>query len=288
MSGSRGGARVADRVRARRWKGHGWQSSGTVTLLSDFGGSDPYAGVMRGVVLRFAPDSRLVDLTHAVPPQSIEVGALLLRSAVSYFADGSVHLAVVDPGVGGARAGIVVVTDRALLVGPDNGLLHPSAVSLGLREVRRIENEELLLNPISATFHGRDVFAPIAGRLAAGMAPQSVGPEAPAMERLQGIDPSVDGDEIVGKVIHVDHFGNLISNIAMEMVAGADVSVRVGDHVVEGLSKTYGDVAKMEMAVVGNSWGTLEIAQNGGNAALALAVDRDAVVRVARRESHAF
>ena len=238
---------------------------------------------MSGVVLRCAPNAQLVQLTHSVPAQSIEIGALLLRSAVEYFPVGSVHLAVVDPGVGSERDGIVVVTDNGTFVGPNNGILYPSAEILGLREVRRIENDRLLLQPLSSTFHGRDVFAPIAGRLAAGQSPDAVGPEMSEMVKLEGIDAVESGERIEGKVLHVDHFGNLISNIAMEKLPGSNVSISVGTQLVHGLARTYSDVAVGQILALGGSWRTLEIAENGGNAALTLGVQRGATITVTRK-----
>lgn len=250
-----------------------WQPCGIVTLLSDFGNRDPYAGIMRGVVLGIAPRARLVDLTHEVAPQSVTAGALLLRSAVEYFPPGTVHLAVVDPGVGSARAPIVAVTDRAVLVGPDNGLLQPSWEALGLREIRRIDAEELFLRPLSRTFHGRDIFAPVAAHLAAGRSPQSIGPVVTPAGALQGLPVAgrldVGDGAIDGVVLHVDHFGNLISNV---VAAGASdpLTVEIGGHRLTGLASSYADVPAGELVVLEGSWGTIEIARNGGSAAAAL------------------
>lgn len=263
-----------------------WRPSGIVTLLSDFGSSDAYAGIMRGVVLSVAPQARLVDLTHEVPPQSVVAGALLLRSAVDYFPDGTVHLAVVDPGVGSDRAPIVAITERAVLVGPDNGLLQPSWELLGLREIRRITAEDLFLKPVSRTFHGRDIFAPIAGHLANGGAPASVGPrlENPRALSAPGFAGVVSADqrgEAVGSVLYVDRFGNLISNIA---AAGlGDVWVDVAGRRVAGLSASYSDVPSGEIVALEGSWGTVEIASNGGSAALALGCGVGAALTLSRR-----
>ena len=267
-------------------RGDEWQPSGIVTLLSDFGSSDAYAGIMRGVIMNIAPQARLVDLTHEVPPQSVAAGALLLRSAVEYFPDGTVHLAVVDPGVGSDRAPIVAITERAVLVGPDNGLLQPSWEVLGLREIRRIAADELFLKPVSRTFHGRDIFAPIAGHLAAGRAPASVGPRLENAQSLAapGFAGAVSADqrgEVVGSVLHVDRFGNLISNIA---AAGLeDVWVDVAGRRIAGLSASYSDAPLGEIVVLEGSWGTVEIACNGGSAALALGCGVGAALTLCRR-----
>lgn len=251
-----------------------WQPSGVVSMLTDFGTSDPYAGIMAGVVLGLAPQARIVDLTHAVPPQAVEIGALLLRSAVPYFSPGAVHLAVVDPGVGSARDPIVAVTESAMLVGPDNGLLHAAATALGLLEVRRIEAGELLLQPVSHTFHGRDVFAPVAGRLAAGLPPAAVGAVLPEMRRLDALDPVREGDRVAGSVLHVDHFGNLITNVPATGLAGERLAIEVGGRRLERLCSSYAEVAEGEILAIAGSWGMLEVAQNRGNAAHTLGVGR--------------
>ncbi len=259
---------LSDSQRARRWKSYDWSPSGIVTLLTDFGTVDPYAGIMRGVILGIAPDARLVDLTHDVPPQAVEVGSLLLRSAVEFFPVGTVHCAVVDPGVGSDRAPLVVVTDGAVLVGPDNGLLQASAAALGVREVLRIENEKLFLQPVSRTFHGRDIFAPVAAYLAAGGSPRQVGSSMPGMRSLDAPPLRADGDTVEGAIIHVDHFGNLISNIPVADIGdGGGADVEIADRRVKGLSASYADAAPGEMVAIEGSWKTLEVACNGGNAA---------------------
>src|SRR5215470_7388033 len=177
------------------------QASGIITLLSDFGSRDAYVGIMKGVMLGICPAARLVDLTHEVPAQAVQLGALGLRSAVAYFPVGTVHLAVVDPGVGSVRHPVAVIGERAILVGPDNGLLAPAAATLGAYSVRRLTCSELFLQPVSATFHGRDVFAPVAAHLAAGTPPHALGPELPALQPLSLPAPRVDTSTIHGEVI---------------------------------------------------------------------------------------
>jgi hypothetical protein len=254
-----------------------------VTFLSDFGTADPYVGIVHGVILGIAPVARVVDLTHQVPPQAVSVGALLLRSAVDFFPDGTVHLAVVDPGVGGDRAPIIAVTDRAVLVGPDNGLLDSSARALGLREVRRISNDEIIRKPVSPTFHARDIFGPVAGHLAAGRPVEAVGPIADDLKSLPDSQPRDDGRTIAGRVVHVDHFGNLISDIPLRDVDG-DVSVSVGDLRLDRVARTYEDVAPGALVALAGSWGTLEIACNGGSAAEVLGAGTGVAVTVRRAE----
>jgi len=249
------------------------QASGIITLLTDFGSRDAYVGIMKGVALGICPAARLVDLTHEVPPQAVRVGALLLRSALGYFPDGTVHLAVVDPGVGSARNPVAVLGERAILVGPDNGLLAPAATALGSYVVRRLTCQQLFRRPVSATFHGRDVFAPVAAHLAAGMAADELGPELPALEALDLPAPRVDPHAVHGEVIYVDHFGNLITNIdaaAVGTFRQQTVSVSISKTMMSPLAASYAAVPPgAPLALIG-SWGLLEVAVRDGNAAAAL------------------
>jgi S-adenosylmethionine hydrolase len=251
--------------------------SGIVTLLTDFGTRDVYAGVMRGVILGIAPGARIVDLTHEVPPQDVFAGAMLLRSAVDYFPDGTVHLAVVDPGVGSAREPVAVITERAVLVGPDNGLLHPAAEKLGLREVRRLDRSEIFRSPVSQTFHGRDVFAPVAAHLGAGLDPASVGSPWPGLAPLPVPPVRRASDGLHGEVVHVDGYGNLITNVTAGEILGFSptrVSVRIAGVTISSLSTAYAAVPSGTLLAIIGSWGTLEIAERDGNAARRLGASR--------------
>jgi hypothetical protein len=244
--------------------------SGLITLCTDFGTQDAYVGVMKGVMLSVNRALRFIDLSHDVPPQSIRIGALLLRNAVEYFPPGTVHLAVVDPGVGSSRHPVVAVTDRAFLVGPDNGLLHPAAVALGLREVHRLEREELFRHPVSQTFHGRDVFAPVAAHLASGVSPRQVGTALDALRPLAIPEPEPSPAGVEGEVLYVDRFGNLITNIGMKELHAfpADaVSVTIAEVSIARLVPSYASVPHGAPLLIVSSWGLLEIAVREGNAA---------------------
>ena len=244
--------------------------NGLVTLLTDFGARDTYVGVMKGVILGIAPAARLVDLTHEVPPQAITVGALLLRNAVTYFPAGTVHLAVVDPGVGSMRDPVAVLTEHGVLIGPDNGLLSPSAEAMGLRGVWRLDREELFRLPISPTFHGRDIFAPVAAHLAAGLPIERVGGRLPELHPLLLPEPRVEHGTVHGEVLYVDHFGNLITNVpaaALKSFPAQSVSVTIGGMVIRPLSSTYASVSHGSPVLVVGSWGLLEIAIRDGRAA---------------------
>jgi S-adenosylmethionine hydrolase len=241
-----------------------------ITLLTDFGLDDAYVGVMKGVILRINPDIRVVDLTHAVPPQQILAGAFILCNAVGFFPDGTIHLAVVDPGVGSARRPILIETDRGLLVGPDNGVLCPAAAVMGRRHARVLANEELFLHPVSHTFHGRDVFAPAAAHLACGVTPEKVGPVLDAIVELQLPVPRRNGAAIAGEVVHVDRFGNLVTNIsadALPRFPARQVCVSISTTPIGTLLATYSAAAEGAPLALLGSWGTVEIAVRNGSAA---------------------
>jgi S-adenosylmethionine hydrolase len=255
-----------------------------ITLLTDFGDADAYVGVMKGVMLGICPEARLVDLTHGVPPQQIPIGALLLRSAVPFFPVGSIHLAVVDPGVGSSRRALLVETSTAHLVGPDNGVLGPAARSLGGGTTRVIENDNFFRRPVSQTFHGRDVFAPVAAHLARGVPAEEFGPPADSVVDLALPRPRRTDDGVVGEVLHVDRFGNLITNIGADVLTGFPangLSVSILGRRVGAPVAAYAAVGKGDLLAIVGSWGLLEIAERDGNAAKTLAAQAGTQVTVA-------
>src|SRR5205085_1186718 len=197
-----------------------------ITFLSDYGLENEFVGVCRGVIKRFAPDVEVLDIAHGIPPQDIAAGATVLAHAVTYMPP-AVHFAVVDPGVGTARRAIVIESATgAPLVGPDNGLLWLATEALGgPARAYEIKNESLKLQPPSRTFHGRDLFAPVAARLATGMPGSEVGPEigVDSLKRLVVPPPTVDDDHIHSHVVQIDHFGNLQLNVHRQELEGIGV-----------------------------------------------------------------
>ena len=192
-----------------------------VTLLTDFGMQDPFFGIIKGVILALCPEASVVDLCHEIRPFDIRGGSFLLRSALEYFPEGTIHLAVVDPGVGSGRRPILAEIDGRLFVAPDNGILgYPMAV--GRRcAVRHLSATEFWRHPVSASFHGRDIFAPVAGHLAAGISPERFGPIVHDPVRLEIPCPTMDASGAVrGQVVWIDRFGNCITNISRSDVAG--------------------------------------------------------------------
>ena len=243
-----------------------------VALTTDFGLVDPWVGIMKGVIATRAPEARVVDVTHGIPPQNVLAGALVLRHAVPYFPPGTIHLAVVDPGVGSERRPICVETPREVLVGPDNGLLSLAAAAPPAR-VYHLKEGRFFPSPRSATFHGRDVFAPVAAALATGTRPSELGPEITDLHRLQVPEPRREAGTIRGQVIYVDHFGNLITNVPRSLLTnfpGEASSISIRGTRVSGLSPSYAAVPSGRPVAVVNSWDHLEIAVRDGSAAASL------------------
>ena len=243
--------------------------SGVITLLTDFGTSDPFVGIMKGVILGINPSARCVDLTHAISPQQIRGGALALRSAVPFFPAGTIHVAVVDPGVGSARRPILIETEKGFLIGPDNGVLSLAATTLQRRCARLIENEHFLRPPVSHTFHGRDIFAPAAAHLSRGAMPAEFGPSLDSTVEL--VLPAVQsiGSTLRGEVVYVDHFGNLITNIAADVLASfpaRKLSVTIKATRIAGPVTAYAAVSEGTALAMVGSWGMLEVAVRNGNA----------------------
>jgi S-adenosylmethionine hydrolase len=254
-----------------------------LTLTSDFGSRDAYVGVMKGVILGIAPNASLVDLSHEIPPQAITIGALVLRSAVEFFPTGTVHLAVVDPGVGSSRLAVAVMTEQCILVGPDNGLLYPSATALGIREVRRLERQEFFRPEVSHTFHGRDIFAPVAAHLAAGVPAQELGERVDELQPLTLPVARHEDRGLIGEVIYVDHFGNLVTNLGAADVATFPVqglSVTIGEVSLPAPVPSYAAVKPGQPLAIVGSWGQIEVAVRNGNAAQYLSAGVGTVVRV--------
>ncbi len=250
-----------------------------ITLTTDFGDADYYVGAMRGVLLSLCPDAVLVDLTHRVEPFSPLEGSITLRNACPCFPEGTVHLAVVDPGVGGIRKAIFVRSGGHTFVGPDNGIFTPFFT--GGHQAYRIR-EDAALADRSDTFHGRDVFAPVAARLARGDDPETLGERTQQAMHLHVPRPRRDGSMVVGQVLYADHFGNLITNIHRRdlSVLGDDLEVMVGTYRIRRLARTYQDGALGDsLALVGSS-GYLEVAVAQGNAAAQLGMGKGEWVRV--------
>ena len=247
-----------------------------ITFLTDFGLEDDFVGTCHGVMARIAPDARVIDVTHGIAPQAIVQGALVLRGTLKYMPVG-VHLAVVDPGVGGRRRPLAVRTsDGRLFVGPDNGLLMLAADELGVDVAHELVDERYRLPDVSRTFHARDVFAPAAAHLAAGVPLEQLGPAIDASEliRVDVPAPSVGKSQVSATVVGVDRFGNVATNMRDDHVTG--LGVARGDRVevrltferyYATLADTFADAAAGELILYEDSYGLVTLAISNGNAA---------------------
>ncbi len=237
-----------------------------ITLLTDFGTADGYVAALHGVIASRAPAVRVDDAGHDVPRGDTAAGAAALGRYWREYPEGTVHVVVVDPGVGSARAALVVASAGRIGVGPDNGVLTPMLDSPGFESVREARNADLFRHPVSATFHGRDIFAPVAAYLVQGGLLERVGPEAASPVRLARVRPERTASGVQGVIERADRFGNLATNLPAGLVAGA-VDVAVAGRSLGPLQATYADVAAgTPLALVGSD-GFLEIAVRDGSAA---------------------
>jgi S-adenosylmethionine hydrolase len=244
-----------------------------ISLTTDFGLADWFVGSMKAVILDICPEASVVDLTHAAPPGDIRAGAFALWAGYSVFARGAIHVAVVDPGVGSDRPAIAVRTDRHTFIGPDNGVLSFAIAREQVREIRRLENDLYFRKPVSQTFHGRDVFAPVAAHLARGVQLSSVGRAVSGHVRLAWPEPKRLAGAWEGEILYVDRFGNAITNLTAQHLAALgrpEPRVHVRGHELCGVKRFYQQTAAGQPLAVVGSTGLLEIAIHAGHAAEAL------------------
>lgn len=248
---------------------------GIITLLTDFGLADEYAGVIKGVILSRNPNARIIDITHRVPAQDIAGAAFILLTSYGYFPESTVHVAVVDPKVGSDRMILAAKHKGHFFLAPDNGLLWPVLSSGPVPEIISVTNEKLFLPRISATFHGRDIFAPVVARLCLGLDISEFGQPVglDKIVKLHLFPDNANTGKLAGRVIWVDNFGNLIINISktrLEQFSGErsfyDVKVKAGTRTIHGLVRTYADAAPQELVAMIGSKGYLEIAVSQGSA----------------------
>ena len=286
-------------------------SSKIVTLTTDFGASDAYVGAMKGAVLSIDDRVALVDISHSVPPQDVAHAAFVLGSAYRYFPPETVHVGVVDPGVGTSRRAILLVTPSGRFLAPDNGLLtyvladHQESGSPAgpaasrendfLKPVKvpptkgcsayALTNAEYWLRPVSDTFHGRDVFAPVAAHLSRGVPSEQFGDQIDEVVCLNLPGPESQGGTVLGRIIFIDHFGNLVTDIRPHHLSGGEVELDVAGVRVAGLIRSYAEREGL-VALIG-SHGYLEIAERNGSAALRLGVAVGGRVRLTNAGSDA-
>jgi hypothetical protein len=254
--------------------------SGIVTLITDFGLRDEYAGAMKGAILKVNPRCQVIDVTHQIEPQDVQRAAFVLNHTYPYYPAGTVHLVVVDPGVGTGRRPVILQKGRHFFVGPDNGVFTFVLSAAGRTGGYEITRRKFFLSPLSETFHGRDIFAPVAGHLSLGEDPKSFGPRAEGFVRADWPRPRLKGGKLLGQILFSDSFGNLITNISREeygsLMTGRPLRIHVHEKGwrIDRIHRTYGEGKNGEpMALFGSS-GLLEIAVVGGSAQKELGLKR--------------
>jgi S-adenosylmethionine hydrolase len=256
-----------------------------ITLTTDFGPGSAYVAAMKGVILSINPAATLVDITHAIGAQDVRRAALVLEDTTPWFPEGTIHVAVVDPGVGTERPILYAAIGPQRYVVPDNGLLSRLLARNAPAVVLRLANPEYWLQTVSATFHGRDIMAPVAARLSLGLDPGLLGPPMADVMRLDWPQAVMLDEKIRGQVIEIDSFGNLVTNVTAEMLAGRPTDTRVcvvcGIYETWGIYHTYGEQVQGTLVALVGSGGRVELASVGDNAAARLGVSIGTPVVVA-------
>lgn len=257
-----------------------------ISLITDFGLKDNFVGVMKAVVLNVNPCAAIVDICHEIKPQNILEAAFLLRASYRYFPSGTVHLVVVDPGVGSKRKKLLIKTKNYFFIGPDNGVL-----SLALKDelpIKLIEitNDRYFLKPVSNTFHGRDIFAPVAAYVSKGEDIKKFGKAIRSFETIDLPKFKISGNILIGEIIYIDRFGNLVSNIPKDMlddfVEDRGFEIRIKDETIDRLSKGYFEGSDTKPIALINSFDYLEVAIASGSARDYLGVDKGAEIKIRR------
>lgn len=255
-------------------------------MTTDFGARDWFVGTMKGVVARIAPKTRVIDLTHEVAAGDIRAGAFALAASFGFFPKGTVHVVVVDPGVGSDRKALAVQTTNHYFVGPDNGVLSFALRQERITAIRSLENEAYFLPAVSHTFHGRDIFAPVAAHLSQGVPVRKFGPKLKDLVRLDWPGPRVGRKGIEGEVVYIDHFGNCVTSIdaaAVQSLGTGPLEAFLRPRNPCPVGPLYQSARPGKAVAVVGSSGFLEIAVNGGNAARQLGLRIGSVVKLGRR-----
>jgi S-adenosyl-L-methionine hydrolase (adenosine-forming) len=259
-----------------------------ITLTTDYGARDSFTASVKGVILKVNPQAQIIDISNEITPQDVWEAAYVLKSAYSHFPKGTIHLAVVDPGVGSGRRPIIAVTESYYFVGPDNGLFSLVYNDAERLRVHHITSTHYFLPNPGPTFHGRDIFAPVAGWLTKGIPSGNFGEEITDFARLNVPAPKVGANDIEGRVVHIDRFGNIITDILFKDVQpllasaneGGAVAVSIAGREIKGLKRFYAEAAPGEPGAIFNSSGALEVFLFKQNARTALSVKRGEAVRL--------
>ena len=251
-----------------------------IALLTDFGLTDHYVAVMKGSMLSVNPNAVIIDICHAIKPQAIREGAFILKEAYSSFPKGTIFVAVVDPGVGSNRRALCIQTSRGYLIGPDNGVLALALESETDYVIREIQNDQYFRKPVSATFHGRDIFGPTAAWLTKENIFTKMGPVLQNIQKLPMTKAHLEADSIVGEIIYVDHFGNALTNIPRKMVKTGKKQVRVRSVQLKKICGFFSEGEAGKLMAVWNSSEVLELAVPNGSAAVKFGLKTGDKVRV--------
>jgi hypothetical protein len=235
-----------------------------IALLSDFGTHDPFVGAMKGVLLARAPGLSIIDISHQIPPQDIQTAAFYLMAAMPYMPKRTLFMTVVDPTVGTGRGIVWAKTENYQFIAPDNGLISWVEQKEKIKEARFISNSSLFMKTISSTFHGRDIMAPVAAAIAKGLPEKKIGPLFAGYRRFPFPQPEKAGNRIMGQVIAIDHFGNVVTNI-MRSHLSAKAVFNISDHMLKDLKLTYASVPEGEPLALIGSFGFLEFSVRNGN-----------------------
>lgn len=253
-----------------------------IVLLTDFGLKDYYVGAMKGVISSINPNVQLIDISHETPPQDVRAAAYIIKCVYVYFPPGAIFVVIVDPGVGGKRKGIILKTAKYFFVAPDNGIL---SLIHDPDKIVHLTNQSYWLPSPSQVFHGRDIFAPVAAHLSKGVPLEEFGTEINELTRLPSLKPAVRKDAILGEVIYIDHFGNLITNIERKDLESEQVVVEIKGQRLSGIKGFYSQVEAGQLLALWGSSGHLEISVNGGNARRVLGIERGEKVRMMVNQS---
>lgn len=248
-----------------------------ITLTTDFGLQDPYVSEMKAIILTICSNAKIVDITHNISKFNIRMGAFILSSASEYFPKGTIHVAVVDPGVGTNRRSLLIETTKNFFIGPDNGLLVLAAEKQGIKRIYELTNTDLMLKKVSSTFHGRDIFAPAAAHLLSGVTAKTFGPQTSEFIKPVFAEVTKTKKSLIGEVLHIDGFGNIITNISItdftQNPRGKLLYIKSSAFKLTlKFCKSYSDTKLGELLVLMGSHGFLEISANQNNAAKMLRI----------------
>ncbi len=255
-----------------------------ITLTTDFGIGSPYVAEMKGVILSISPAARIVDIAHNIGPQNVRQAAIIMAEATTWFPSGTIHVAVIDPGVGTERRIIYIQIGDQQYIAPDNGVLSRLTSKTRPSQIIALANSEHWLPSVSSTFHGRDIMAPVAAQLSLGMEPDRLGPTCTEIMELDWPPPQSDPNSIRGEVTWIDGFGNLITNIptaALPVLTDrSSATVEIGSRTISGIARTYGERPAGELVAIVGSSGFIEIAVVNSSAATTLRAGVGAPVRI--------